>query len=68
MRELHNRLQPSIIKRRKYHRLYNTCHSRHATMLDDKMFQRFYIHREIVMSRLGIYNCVWRRWMMGKLL
>ena len=76
MRELHNcwlvdktnRLQPSIMKRRKYNRLYNTCHSRHATMLDDKMFQRFYIHHEIVRSRLGIYNCVWRRWMMGKLL
>jgi hypothetical protein len=76
MRKLHscwlvnktNRLQPSIMKRRKYNRLYTTCHSRHATMLDDKMFQRFYIHREIVRSRLGIYNCVWRRWMMGKLL
>lgn len=37
-----NRLQPSIMKRRKYNRLYTTYHSRHATMLDNKMFQRFY--------------------------
>ena len=56
MREFHscwlvdktNRLQPSIMKRRKYNRLYTTCHSRHATMLDDKMFKRFYVHHAIV--------------------
>ena len=76
MRKLHscwlvnktNRLQPSIMKRRRYSRLYNTYHNRHATMLDDRMFKRFSVHHEIVKSRLGIYNCVWRRWVMGKLL
>ena len=36
--------------------------------MSDAMFRRFSVHRVIVQRKLGIYNCVYRRWIMGKLL
>ena len=62
-----NRLQPSVISRRKYNRIYMT-HSGKAVVRNDELYRRCWLHRAVMQRKFGIYNCVWRRWVMGKLL
>lgn len=62
----HKPHRPSVMNQVKYFRTYKNYPVPNFWS-DSKadMFRRFSVHRAIVQRKLGIYNCVYRRWIMG---